>query len=203
MPVSDRTRLATLKARVTTPSSIPETRPASLRHGVRGFELPQDLRFAHHHGIQAGRHAEQVMDGLAALAIVEMPRHRRGARGFPVAQKRADDFPRVIAVGRRYGDLHAVAGGKDQRFLHAVARLKVRQRLRQRFLAEGEPLPHFHGRRLVAHAGNQELHGLNRMAPSRACAAQVKAEKPTTTTVSTAAFRPRHPAVTRRNTSAR
>ncbi len=39
--------------------------------------------------------------------------------------------------------------------------------------------------------------------PSRACAAQVRAEKPSTVTVMMAALRPRHPAVVRRNTSAR
>jgi len=32
----------------------------------------QDLRLAHHHRIQAGRHAKQVVDGVATLAPVDV-----------------------------------------------------------------------------------------------------------------------------------
>ena len=47
-------------------------RAAILGGGVGGLELSQNLRLAHHHGIQAGGHAEQMMDGLAAFVAVEV-----------------------------------------------------------------------------------------------------------------------------------
>ncbi len=74
------------------------------------------------------------------------------------------------------------------------------QRGRQRLFAEGQAFAHLDGCGLVTHAGDQQLHFSN-MLPSRACAAQVSAEKPSTVTVMMAALRPRHPAVVRRNTS--
>ena len=79
----------------------------------------------------------------------------------------------------------------------------IGQRGGERFLAERQTFAHLHGRRLVAHAGDEQLHGFSSNAPSRACAAQVMAEKPTSATVIMAAFRPRHPAATRRQTRAR
>ena len=90
-------------------------------------------------------------------------------------------------------DLDAVAGGEDHGLGDAFARLQVGQRRGQRLLAEGEALAHLDGRGLVAHACDQQLHCLSRRLPSRACAAQVTAEKPTTVTVMMAALRPRHP----------
>ena len=47
-------------------------RAAILGGGVGGLELAQDLRLADHHGIQAGGHAEEVMDGVAAFVAVEV-----------------------------------------------------------------------------------------------------------------------------------
>ena len=99
MPVSERTRLATLKARVVEPLQPAAQRAAVLGRGVGVLELAQDLRLAHHHRIQAGRHAEQVMDGVAALVPVEVRRQAiAGRRRLASSRKRVDDGPRV---GRR------------------------------------------------------------------------------------------------------
>ena len=72
MPVSERTRLATLKARERRQSSHPQTRAAVLGGGVGGLQLAEDLRFADDHGIEAGGDAEEMMDGLAAFVAVEL-----------------------------------------------------------------------------------------------------------------------------------
>ena len=74
MSVSERTRLATLNERVSRPSSQPHTAPQLLAGGIGGFQLAENLRLAHHHRIQAGRHAEQMVDGVLALMPVEMRR---------------------------------------------------------------------------------------------------------------------------------
>ena len=72
MPVSERTRLATLKARAQQAVQPAAERAAILGRGVGGLELAQNLRLADHHGIQAGGHAEEVMNGLAAFVAVEV-----------------------------------------------------------------------------------------------------------------------------------
>ena len=67
---------------------------------------------------------------------------------------------------------------------------------------EGQLLPDFHWSRLMTEACEQQLHcvTLNRRP---VCATHVMAEQPTAAITMRAAFRPRHPAVTRRNTIAR
>ena len=72
MPVSERTRLATLKARRHQAIEPAAERAAILGRGVGGLELSEDLRFADHHGIEAGGHAEEVVDGVAAFVPVEV-----------------------------------------------------------------------------------------------------------------------------------
>ena len=47
-------------------------RAAILGRGVGGLELAENLRLADHHGIQAGGHAEEVMDRVAAFVAVEV-----------------------------------------------------------------------------------------------------------------------------------
>ncbi len=166
MPVSERTRLATLKARVEQAFQPAAERAAILGGGVGGLELAQDLRLAHHHGIQAGGHAEQVMDGVAALVAVEMRPDGMRADGLVIGEEGIDDGLRVGAVLGGDGDLHAVAGGEDQGFGDALARLQIGQRGGQRFLAEGQAFAHLDGRGLVAHAGDQQLHGFSSRRPA-------------------------------------
>ena len=85
----------------------------------------------------------------------------------------------------------------------ALARFQIGQSGGQSLLAEGQTFAHLDGCCLVAHTCDQQLHCFSRRFPRRACAAHVTAEKPTTVKVMMAALRPRHPAVTRRQTMAR
>ena len=120
-----------------------------------------------------------------------------------IGQEAIDDGLRVGRVLGGEGDLDAIAGGENDGFADAQARFQVGQRGGQRVLAEGQAFAHFDGRRLVAHSCDQQLHCFSRRLPRRACAAQVSAGKPDHGEVMIAALRPRHPAVTRRNTMAR
>ena len=47
-------------------------RAAILGGSVGGLELSQNLGLADHHGIQAGGHAEQMVDGIAAFVPVKV-----------------------------------------------------------------------------------------------------------------------------------
>ncbi len=179
-------------------------RSAILGRGVGGLELSQNLRLAHHHGIQAGRHAEEVMDRVAAFVAIEVRPDAGRADRFVIAPGSCRRWlARIHRVLGGQGDFHAIAGGENHGFGDALARLQIGQRRGQRFLAEGQAFAHLDRRRLVAHACDQQLHGFSNRLPSRACAAQVSAENPTTVMVMMAALRPRQPAVTRRHTSAR
>ena len=82
--------------------------PVSLLH------LAQDLGFPHHHGIQAGRHPEEVLHRLPVP--VDVKGLVQVARGdLRVAGKKLPDPGRRLI--RRLGDahhLHPVAGGVEQ-----------------------------------------------------------------------------------------
>ena len=203
MPVSDRTRLATLNARSSRPSSHPQSSALGFGDAVGGLELAQDLRLAHHHRIQAGRHAEQVVDGVLSLVPVKVRLDRAGRHHPRFPQEFVHQRLRVHRIFRRDGNLHAVACGQDAGFRDARARLQGLQGFRQRRLGKSQAFPHLDGRGLVADPCDQQFHGFSSQLPSRACATQVTADSPTTTITMMAAFRPRHPAVMRRNTMAR
>ena len=100
MPVSERTRLATLKARRQQAVQPAAERAAILGGGVGGLELAEDLRLADHHGIEAGGDAEEVMNGVAAFVAVEVRPDGVGAERLVVGQKGIDDGLRIDASRR-------------------------------------------------------------------------------------------------------
>ncbi len=202
MPVSERTRLATLKARSSSPSSHPQRTPLDLCDAVGVFELAQNLRLAHHHGIQAGSYAEEVVNGVLPFVPVKV-RADRGHRDHPrFVQEFIDQRARVDGVFGGDGDFDPVAGGQNARLRNSGSRLQGLQSAGQGRFRKSQTFPDFDGGGLVADACNQQLHGFNSV-PNRACATQVMADRPTTTITMIAALRPRHPAVTRRTTMAK
>ena len=170
--------------------------------GVGGLELAEDLRLAQDHGIQAGGHAEQVMNGLVAGEMVEVWGDRLERLLPAVAEEAADIRGRVNPVIRRDRDLDAVAGRKDQALEDAGAGAQIGQRGGERGVVEGQPLAHFDRRGLVVHARDQEYHRLSRLRRP-VCAAQVRAEQPSSARTISAALRPLHPADTRIKTTSR
>ncbi len=143
------------------------------------------------------------MDGVAAFVPVEVRGDLGDIDGLVIGQKAVHHALRIDAVVGGERDLHPVAGGEDHGLGHTVARLEIGQRLGQRVFPESETLANLDGRGFVAHSGDQQLHCFKSIAPSRAWAAQVSAERQTTVTVMIAAFRPRHPAVVCRKMRAR
>ncbi len=140
------------------------------------------------------------MNRFAPFVAVKVRLNALGVDSLLLCQERIHNRLRIRTVIGGHGDLHPVAGGKNHRFADAFAGLQILQRGRQRLFAKGKAFSHRNGCRLVTHAGDQQLHFIN-MLPSRACAAQVSAEKPSTATVMMAALRPRHPALVRKKTN--
>ena len=177
-------------------------RPVRLGHRIRRFQLAQDLGLADHHRIQAGRHAEKMMNRLAAFVMVKARAQRRNRGLAGIGQEVADQALQVHAIFARNHHLHAIAGGKNQRFRHAFPGFQLRQRRGQGGVGKSQALPDLHRGRFVADACDQQLHCV-KVSRRPLCAAQVMAEQPRAAIAMMAAFLPRHPAVTRRNTMAR
>ena len=135
-------------------------RVALFQGGAVGvFELPEDLRFAQNHGIQAGSHTEQVAHGFGPLVVVYVggeflnlsAAHRR-----PLAQKMVfGAFPSGDG-----GDFHPVAGGEDEAFTYdRIDRYDAfGQNLR---VGQGESFAHFNRGRFVVQPHQMDffLHG--------------------------------------------
>ena len=83
---------------------------------VSRLELPQNLRFADHHGIQAGGHAKQMTNSLAVFEVVEVGRHPLALHLAGVGQKliHGHGGMAVLFAGERH--FHAITGGKDHAF---------------------------------------------------------------------------------------
>src|SRR5262249_3712938 len=99
------------------------------------------------------------------------------------------------------GELHAVAGGQNDRF-GCPQLLQVLQRILQRSIGDGELLPDPDRCCFVADAGDVKNHCascLRRVA----WATQVMAQQASAASERIAALRPRQPALTRKKTSAR
>jgi hypothetical protein len=144
-----------------------------------------------------------MVDGVLAFVPVKVRLDRGGRHHARFPQKFVHQRLRVHRIVGGDGDLDAVAGGQDASFRDARARFQRVQGFGQGRLREGQTFPHLDGRGLMADACDQQFHGFSSQLPSRACATQVTADSPTTTITMMAALRPRHPAVTRRNTMAR
>ena len=89
----------------------------ALRFGdaVGGLELPQNLRLADYHGIQARCHPEQMMYGLLALVPVKIRPDGCRSRQPGFLQKAIYERLRVGGVFRGYRDFDAVAGRENAR----------------------------------------------------------------------------------------
>ena len=73
---------------------LPGHRARSTRDGEGLFYLPQNLRLANHHGIEAGGHAEQVVHRFFVAIFVEVRAEDRGLDSEIVRQERAQPEPR-------------------------------------------------------------------------------------------------------------
>ena len=125
-------------------------------HSISGFDLSQDLGFAHDHGIKAGGYAKDMTHGLALAVFIEMACQQIGISLKVFAQKSAE-----VEVGSAYVDdqLHPVAGGKNHSLFHPGKLHQARRGVGEARLRYGQPLPHLHGGALVVHADENKGHG--------------------------------------------
>ena len=111
--VSERTFLATVKARLD--QLFERTRNSAHLTGdcVGLLHLPKNLRLAHHHRVQRAGHTEQVAHGLALAILVEVWRDCRWGNREILIKK----TEQVRATARTFllqsQKLHAITGGKN------------------------------------------------------------------------------------------
>ncbi len=130
-------------------------RAHSAGRGIGFFHLSQNLRLAHHHGVQAGSHAKQVTDRLALAVFIQVRLVVGGIQLKVIAQKTAQVHRAIFGLGQHF---HPVAGGEDHSFFHAGMPRQPPQRLGQPRLGDGQALAHFHRRGLVIHPDELKLH---------------------------------------------
>ena len=189
--VSERTRLATAKARDSSASSPEWIAPKPARQSVSFFYLAQNLRLAHHHGVKTGGNAEYVAHGFALLKFIDMGIKRRGTHPKIAAQK----SPQVGALLGTGDHLNAVACGKHHAFIHAGLLHQAADGVRQLRFRHSQPLTHLKRSAVVVHADNVKVHGaINLCVWLKLLAAQASTAAPKANVAKYAARRPRHPA---------
>ena len=135
-----------------------------LGEGEGVLHLPQDLRLAQDHGVEARRDAERVQRGLVAGRGVEqrleLPPGHAAMAAEPAERLRA-------RLARHRGhpvDLDPVARGEDHDLLQEAAAREVGEDLADLLLLEGELLAHRHRRGAVIHPRHeQEARGLGNL----------------------------------------
>ncbi len=149
-------------------------RPVIDRHAVGFLHLPQDLRFAHDHGIEARRHAEQMADRLQIPVDVKASL-QLGDTEVPLAiDKGLQPSDGPLPVRDAGEDLDPVAGGKVERLPDLRQVHQLRERLVCTFPAgELQPLPDIERGRLMVHADEDKLHRFTRIdGPTRRTASR-------------------------------
>jgi hypothetical protein len=120
----------------------------------RLLDLPEDLRLADHHRVEAARDAE----GMPHRRLVPV-RVQVAFELQPVAAWRARSTMRApaLAVGAAV-DLGAVAGGHQHRIGHPGLAGELRQSIALALRREGELLPDLQGGAVVVDAENVQCH---------------------------------------------
>src|SRR5260370_36855564 len=143
-----------------------------------------------------------MQDRFRSFVVIQTRTERGGGSLVCFDQEFADEGAQIGAIVAHGHDLNAVAGGKDKRLRHSFSGLQLRQSSRQSGVGERQALAHFHRSGFMTDACDEQFHcvKLNRIP---VCATQVMAEQPKAAIAMMAAFRPRHPAETRRKIIAR
>src|SRR5581483_10277245 len=123
------------------------------RDPVLLLQLPEDLRLADHHRVEARRDPEEVVQRVLPAALVAVDRERR-RRHRALPREEADDrVARVAAAARDRQDLDPVARRQDQRLDDARrVREQAARGAREVLLGNREALPDLDRRRVMAHA---------------------------------------------------
>ena len=165
------------------------------RGGISFFDLPKDLRFAHHHRIQAGGHAKHMPHRIALVIFVKVFAVGCGIETVKLLEKSVEIGS---PIRRTRQQLHPVAGGNDQSFFDPGIRRQLLHCLGQSCLRNGEPLAHLDRRRPMIHADEDEVHeAINLCTRLKLLAAHAPIATTKAIVARNAARRPRQPAVHR------
>ena len=139
-----------------------QQRPGGLALGGRLvglLHLGQDLRFAQHHAVQAGGHAEQVPHGRF-IGVDEQVRHDLAGIELMKAGQKVADFLHAGDRRRLAGgvDLHAIAGGKQHAFHVAERKPPLLQGLFRLLPAEGQAFADDDRSAMMAAADDLDVH---------------------------------------------
>ncbi len=121
MPVCERTRLATLKARRHQGIEPSAHGPTIFRRAVSALELAENLGLADDHGIETGGHAKDVMNSAAALVMVEVRPQRCRVNTLVGGEEAFDERGGIAGIVGSESDFDAVTGGEDHGLRHAAA----------------------------------------------------------------------------------
>ncbi len=130
-------------------------RALGARHSEGLFYLAQDLRLAHHHGIEAGGHAEEMVHRFAVAVLVQMRSQNRSINAKVIGKKSAQRHLLAFNGGNQ---LHAVAGGNDHALGYPGGRSQGARGLCQLIARDGNLLPQRDRRGFVIHANERQCH---------------------------------------------
>ena len=119
------------------------------RHGVRLFQLSQDLGLSRNHGVEAAGHPEHVHDCILLSQGVQVMFQRIGLQRVVAVQEVLDAVDGLFVISALGQDLDPIAGRQDHALPQFVIPPQRRQGGRNGVLAEGDPFPNLDGSRLV------------------------------------------------------
>src|SRR5215467_12300298 len=160
-------------------------------HGIRLLHLPQNLRFAHHHRVQAGGHAKNVAHGFALLKFIDM-RSQKIRAYAKVDVEKASQVGVLPGAGEH---LHAVAGGEDHTFFDARLLHQGADRVRQLRVSHRQAFAYLKRRAVVVYADEMKVHGAKNLCVwLKLLAAHASTAAANANVARYAARRPRQPA---------
>ena len=124
------------------------------------LDLPENLRLAHHHRVEAGGDAEQVPCRLQIGARVDVRGELSGRNAMELGDELRERVRRLAGIVAGGVQLGAVARRHHDRFAGGAALCHLTYRVGQTAGVEVEPLPQLHGRRLMADSDQQQVQGL-------------------------------------------
>jgi hypothetical protein len=134
------------------------------------LELPQNLRFANHHGIKARRNTEEMADRIAAFIGVNMLFERSGyAVDFVIAQKPLYISASGLTVRCGRDNFYAIAGGKNDALLNGWVGAQLNECIFDVGVFESQAFSDFDGRAAMVQPDDDDLflHNYSNRPPCR------------------------------------
>src|SRR5579883_2936398 len=131
---------------------------AHLTADAVGFlDLPEDLRLADDHRIEAGCNTKQMPNGLAFAVFIHVGAHLSDIHAEELAEEAQEVEAGFFMTGEK---LDAVTGGKHHGLTDAGKLMQRACGFTQALGRDGKLFPQLHRSRLVVHAREKDLHGV-------------------------------------------